>query len=235
MFKLQGKENMGRQNRMSKCEPEAVRRQALLCQMKEGLENVTPELLLVPNSSTRPEVGLVAYCSRVRQVVFADFSLGPMLALLLPLVVSGSFWTGIWDLVPALETWINLLFSVIPWEIPRLLAIQISFGLMLGILGCCIVGIAAFLLGNVSITSDTFALDLNGLYYHSPKGRIYIPWSQVYASECNRTRWIRIFQEDGGTLVCRVPLQDRDWMAQIIRLLILHHQPGLYGKRNAGS
>ena len=220
---------------MSKCESETERRQALLRELKEGPEKVDPDLLLDPKTNTRPNVGLVAYCSRVRQVVFADFSLGPMLALLLTLVVSASVWRGILDIVPALEIHLNILFSVIPWEILRLLAIPLLSGLMLGLLGCCTIGITAFLLGNLSITSDSLAMDLNGLYYHSPKGRSYIPWTQVYASECSRTRWIRIFQEDGGTLVCRFPLQDRDWIAQIIRLLILLHQPELYGKRNAGS
>ena len=217
------------------CDPETERRQAFLYQLKEGPEKVSPELLLNPKSNTRPRVGLVVCYCQIRQVVFADFSFGPVLALLLALVVSSGLWRWIWGLAPILETWINLALSLIPWGIPNILAIQLLSGLIIAVSGCCIIGIAAFLLGKLSITREALAMDLNGLFYHSPKGKTYIPWSQVYASNCWRTRWIRLFREDGGILVCRVPLVDRDWLAQVVRLLILHHQPDLYGKRDSGN
>ena len=90
---------------------------------------------------------------------------------------------------------------------------------------------AGYLLGKLKLEVQPVALDLNGLYYEGPPGRCYISWSKIYTVRWScRRRWrllvpIRLVLDEGGSIRIWPPVADREWLTEVMALLILLHQP----------
>ena len=180
-----------------------------------------------PLPSSRPNIGLLVNFPNIRQVVFDDFRFGAVILLALSLG-GGVYLEHSANLTEM--TWFGVSqFSNIEWSRNHLVLYIIEAVIVL-FLALFLPFIAAFLLGRLSLVRDSLSLDLNGVYYLSPQGKCYTPWQKVFTSCRWRTRWIKLFLEDGGTVLFRVPAADRDWLDQIIRLLLHNHQTELRGK-----
>ena len=196
----------------------------LCCLQQEGPARISPEYLLNP-IGTRPQIGIVAHYSRISQIVFDNFQWGAV--VLLMLTIGGSYY---WNATEQLaEFGLNSIVNPWTWE---KLGLILATLFLLFLIAVLLIGLSSFLLSRLSFVRDSLSLDLNGLFYVSPQGRCYSPWLRFYALSCWRTRWIKLFTEEGGTILLRVPEEDRDWLAQVIDLLLQYHQADLHGNLN---
>ena len=209
--------------------PEPQRQPKLLHHLRTGqLVDVPPGLLKDPWSSTRPFVGLVADCDKVRQVFLRSLSKGQVIG---SLVAIGTLATLLEvNLAELWTTIVNLLELVLASAVPGLGGVVQVVPTLVNALGAALlVYYAMNLTGQVSNRRNTLVLDLNGLYHDSPSGPLNVSWRNVLAVAPGRTRWLRVWLEDGGVLYLRVPEADRDWLVDVIKQLLRHHHQDLYG------
>ena len=213
--------------------PEPQRQPKLLHHLRtEQLVDVPPGLLKDPWSSTRPFVGLVADCDKVRQVFLGSLSKGQVLGALVAIVTLAALLE-----VNLAELWaaiVSLLALGLASAVPGLggvVQVVPTLGNALG--AALLVYYAMNLTGQVSNRRNALALDLNGLYHDSPSGPLNVSWRNVLAVAPGmavvpgRTRWLRVWLEDGGVLHLRVPEADRDWLVDVIRKLCVQVVPTL--------
>ena len=201
-------------------EPERLRQ--LLCRLRLGpLHGVPADLLREPQSGTRPAVGLVAHYPRVQQVYLGNY---PPLAVfrLLPLAV---LWL-VAAQVAGLEAWL-LTIAAAPWWRA---AVQQVLGPAAWIAALAVLFLAALnLRRQFAWSRSLLALDLNELRHAAPEGPRQVPWSRVYTAGWGAGHWVRVELEDGGVLLWRVPVPERELLIQIMRELMRHHYRDLHG------
>ena len=205
---------------------ERERLEKLLYHLKtSALADVPADLLLEPLARTRPNVRIVAYCGNVRQVLVTRlfrtreiFKVAPVVAVYFLIrelvdVLTGRLVSGITD--------------------PRIEGVtQMFLGLaFMGVVGGLLVLVAQFVLGRITMDRDPLFLDLNELIHYTPtRSDQHTPWRDVYTAEDFRSNWIGVKFEHGGYLACRLLDGNRDVLVQIIRELVRHHHPDLYGQ-----
>ena len=74
-----------------------------------------------------------------------------------------------------------------------------------------------------------WTLDLNELRHSAPDGLRQVPWNEVYTAGWGAWDWVRVELENGGVLLWRVPVADRERLIQIMRELMRHHYRDLHG------
>ena len=102
-----------------------------------------------------------------------------------------------------------------------------------------------YIAGRFTYGYANVGLSLNGLYHIYPGGRRYSPWSQFCAvrwwGESSREhikmiKWlaksfpIRLLLSDGSSIRIWCPRKDREWLTEVMELLIAHHHADLKGK-----
>ena len=229
--------------KLTKGSKEEKRRCKILKQLQDDWNNEKHELqvdskLLIDSkiSAIPPHIGLL-YQRKCRfQTVSKGFLPGPALAAGL-LAVSGllAFLFSIIDistialvLTPAIEAFSQQLSSS-PWSaIKAILRLYFIFLVVIYTLAYT----AGYFRGNFSLGIEGIALDLNALYHDAPEGRIGTDWS-----ECLSVRWfwwwgfpLTVLLREGGAVRLWVPRSDRDWLIDVVRLLIAHHHSELKGK-----
>jgi len=201
-------------------EPERLRQ--LLCRLRRGpLHEVPADLLRKPQLGTRPAVRLVAYYPKVRQLYLGSF---PPLAVfrLLPLAV---LWV-VAAQVAGLETWLLTVAAAPRWQA----AVQLVLGPAAWIVVLTVLLLAALnLRRQFAWARNLLALDLNGLRHAAPDGLQQVPWRGVYTATWGLWDWVRVELEDGGVLLWRMPVAERELLIQIMRELMRHHYRDLHG------
>ena len=174
-----------------------------------------------PQTGTRPAVKPVAHYPKVRQAYPGGF---PPLAVFALLPVA-ALWV-VAAQVAALEAWLPTVVSV-PWwrDFVQLVLepatwIVISIVLSLAVLNRR---------RQFAWSRDLLALDLNELRHAAPGGLRQVPWSEVYTAGWGAWDWVRVELENGGVLLWRVPVADRERLIQIMRELMRHHYRDLHG------
>lgn len=210
-------------------EPERLRQ--LLCRLRRGpLHEVPADLLREPQPGTRPAVRLVAYYPKVRQVYLESF---PPLAVftvfrLLPVAV---LWLVAAQLTE-LEAWL-LTVAAAPWWQA---AVQLVLGPAAWIVVLTVLLLAALnLRRQFAWARNLLALDLNELRHAAPEGPRQVPWNRVYTAGWGIWHWVHVELEDGGVLLWRVPVPERELLIQIMRELMRHHYRDLHGLEPAGT
>ncbi|MCY4520265.1 MAG: hypothetical protein OXC13_05740 [Caldilineaceae bacterium] len=210
---------------------EEKRRRELLRHLCTGrLDSVPPGLLWDPWPNTRPFVKLVVGYNKARQVFLGPLSMIKAIGALAVLGTLIGFMevnlVGVWTMVISLLELVLVPVGSVPW----LGHIVQGIPTLSNVLG------AVFLLyygmeltGQVSMRRQALVLDLNGLYYAAPDGPRTVPWRDVIAASPGRTRWVRVWLEDGVVLRIRVPQDDRNWLVQTMWQLLWHHHRDLYG------
>ena len=183
------------------------------------------DLLREPQTGTRPAVKLVAHYPKVRQVYPGSF---PRLAVfrLLPVFVAVLWVIAVQ--VAALEAWLPTVVSV-PWWRD---AVQPVPGPMAWIIVPIALSLAALnLRRQFAWTRDLLALDRNELRHAAPDSlrQVQVPWSEIYTTDWGVWDWVHVELENGGVLLWRVPVADRELLIQIMRELMRHHYRDLHG------
>ena len=220
-------DNTGWQN-----EQERRQRQLLDCLRDGPPDDVPTHLLLRSQPGTRPFVGLVAHYCKSRQFYFGYCSVpqafaaaaaiaAPVGVLFLrhPLgiasLVSG---TAFGEVSTAMQWWLRELAAA---------GVLVTAPIALFLLGL-------YALGRLSWRKDFLTLDLNELHHATSDGLRHVPWSDIHAVYPGKPGWVRVQLEDGGALRMRVPQSDRDWLVQVIELLLRYHHRSLHGIMSTG-
>ena len=190
----------------------------------KSLANVPADLLLDPLPRTRPNIRLVAYCGNVRQVLigallrpreFLKLASIPLLVWGIRVVDELAAWLVRGIAAPGLEAVAQQLLVVVFWFIAGATLMLVALGLR----------------GRISSSREPLFLDLNELsHYTLTRSEQKTPWRDVYTSDAFRLNWVGVKFEHGDYLAFRLRDGNRDVLAQIMRELVRHHHPDLYGQ-----
>ena len=96
--------------------------------------------------------------------------------------------------------------------------------------GLLILG-AQFVLERIAWERDRLILDLNELSHWTPgSSNQRTPWRDVYTASAFGSNWLVVNFEHGEYWACRLLNGHRDVLGLIMRELVRHHHPDLYGQ-----
>ena len=222
--------------------------------------HVSSRFLSTWQNYSHPLLGLLYYKKRTWQAASKGITPGPVLALLLGLIgnavritfnahMDGTLVKQVVKILQGLKCDLNCLEwlrTLLEFDNFGKWVAQVTIAYFATLV--VVIGLAyllGYIAGRFSLGRENIGLSLNGLYHDYPYGQRYSSWSQFCAVRWlgmdvkNRggiVQWfmgcfpIRLLLSDGGSIRIWGPRADREWLTEVMELLIAHHHKELKGK-----